>query len=349
MGINFGSPKVELAKTGAEAGFMNMSNLRFGLTLPNRGVIIGATTVAEMLDMAGWAESSGWDSVWVGDSIFAKPRLDAMVLLAAIASRTTRVRIGPACFASTPLRNALILAYQWASLDLLSGGRTIFVACQGQPEPGGGLFEKEFKTLGVDPATRMRRMEEAIEIMRLTSSSEHVDYSGKYNNFRDVTVLPRPVQQPIPIWVVSNPQLTAVRNVQSGYRRVARLGDGWMTTGKTPDDLKASLEMIRGFAQEEGHALPNNFEVCVYYNINVNEDREAALAESKRFLDSYYTTNYTREFLNVWVAMGSPERCVEDIRRYAEAGATTITLRLVGYDQKLQFKRVTEEVLPALA
>jgi alkanesulfonate monooxygenase SsuD/methylene tetrahydromethanopterin reductase-like flavin-dependent oxidoreductase (luciferase family) len=80
--------------------------VKFGLTLPNRGVVIGATTVAEMLQLAADAESSGWDSVWVGDSIFAKPRLDAMVLMGAIAARTARVRIGPACFASTPLRNA---------------------------------------------------------------------------------------------------------------------------------------------------------------------------------------------------------------------------------------------------
>src|SRR6516165_3722646 len=97
-----------------------MAAPRFGLTLPNRGVIIGATTVEEMLEMAQWADGAGWDSVWVGDSIFAKPRLDAMVLLGAIAARTTRVRIGPACFASTPLRNPLLLAYQWASLDFLS-------------------------------------------------------------------------------------------------------------------------------------------------------------------------------------------------------------------------------------
>jgi alkanesulfonate monooxygenase SsuD/methylene tetrahydromethanopterin reductase-like flavin-dependent oxidoreductase (luciferase family) len=70
--------------------------VKFGLTLPNRGVVIGATTVAEMLQLAADAESSSWDSVWVGDSIFAKPRLDAMVLMGAIAARTTRVRIGPA-------------------------------------------------------------------------------------------------------------------------------------------------------------------------------------------------------------------------------------------------------------
>jgi len=149
--------------------------VKFGLTLPNRGVVIGATTVAEMLQLAADAESSGWDSVWVGDSIFAKPRLDAMVLMGAIAARTTRVRIGPACFASTPLRNALVLAYQWASLDFLSGGRTVFVACQGQPGPGAGAFEKEFAHFGIEPSSRMRRMEEAIEILRLTSSREDVD------------------------------------------------------------------------------------------------------------------------------------------------------------------------------
>jgi alkanesulfonate monooxygenase SsuD/methylene tetrahydromethanopterin reductase-like flavin-dependent oxidoreductase (luciferase family) len=115
---------------------MITAKARFGLTLPNRGVVIGATTVTEMLEMAGWAEDSGWDSVWVGDSILAKPRLDALVLLGALAARTRRVRLGPACFASTPLRDALTLAYQWASLDLMSNGRMVFVACQGQPEPG---------------------------------------------------------------------------------------------------------------------------------------------------------------------------------------------------------------------
>ncbi|MGH7864594.1 MAG: LLM class flavin-dependent oxidoreductase, partial [Candidatus Binataceae bacterium] len=207
---------------------------KFGLTLPNRGVIIGATTVPEMLEMAEWADGAGWDSVWVGDSIFAKPRLDAIALLGALAARTKRVRLGPACFASTPLRDALILAYQWCSLDLMSNGRTVFSACKGQSEPGGGQFDKEFAALGIDPKSRMRRMEEAIEILRLTSSREHVDYDGKYNKFRDVTVLPRPIQQPIPILVTANPNLTAVKDMESSYRRVARMGDGWMTTGKTP-------------------------------------------------------------------------------------------------------------------
>jgi alkanesulfonate monooxygenase SsuD/methylene tetrahydromethanopterin reductase-like flavin-dependent oxidoreductase (luciferase family) len=324
------------------------SKPRFGLTLPNRGVVIGATSVPEMLEMAEWAEDADWDSVWVGDSIFAKPRLDALVLLGALAARTRRVRLGPACFASTPLRDALTLAYQWASLDLLSGGRTVFVACQGQPEPGGGAFDQEFKTFGIEPASRMRRMEEAIEIMRLTSSQERVDYVGQYNEFRGVTILPRPVQQPIPIWVVSNPDLKKKRNAESGFRRVARLGDGWMTTWKPPAEVRQSIQLIHEYARDDGRSLGDSFEVCIYYNINVNENRERALEESKRFLDSYYGVSYHRELLEGWVAMGSPADCIRNIREYVDAGATTITLRLTGYDQKHQFKRVTEEVLPSL-
>jgi alkanesulfonate monooxygenase SsuD/methylene tetrahydromethanopterin reductase-like flavin-dependent oxidoreductase (luciferase family) len=321
---------------------------KFGLTLPNRGVIIGATTVPEMLEMAEWADGAGWDSVWVGDSIFAKPRLDAIALLGALAVRTKRVRLGPACFASTPLRDALILAYQWCCLDLMSNGRTVFVACKGQPEAGGGLFAKEFAALRIEPSSRMRRMEEAIEILRLTSSRENVDYQGRYNSFHDVTVLPRPVQRPVPIWVTANPNTTTVADVESSYRRVARLGDGWMTTGKSPEDLRRSLEMIRGYAREQRRPLPSSFEVALYYNINVNEDRKSAFAESKTFLDTYYGVDYNADFINLWVAMGSPTECVESIRQYVDAGATTITLRLTGYDQKRQFRRVTEEILPAL-
>ena len=81
-----------------------------------------------------------WDSVWVGDSIFAKPRLDALVAFGALAACTERVGLGVGCMASMPLRDALLLAYQWLSFDFLSGGRSIFVACQGQREAGGGKF-----------------------------------------------------------------------------------------------------------------------------------------------------------------------------------------------------------------
>ena len=190
-------------------------------------------------------------------------------------------------------------------------------------------------------------MEEAIEILRLTSSREDVDYDGQYWHFRNLTVLPRPIQQPIPIWVTANPDLKKRRNVEQSYRRVARLGDGWMTTFKSPEDVETSLAMIRGYARDAGGDLKPDFEVAIYHNININEDRDRAFAESKRFLDSYYSVDYRPDMLELWVAAGSPEQCVQHLQRYIDAGATTILLRVTGYDQKRQFKRVTEEVLPA--
>src|SRR4051812_45513242 len=104
----------------------------FGLTLANRGVTFGATTPEQMLDMARIAEESGaFRSVWVGDSLLGNPRLESVTLLAAIAARTGRVRIGTACMASFPLRDPVLLACQWASLDMISGGRTVLVVCTG--------------------------------------------------------------------------------------------------------------------------------------------------------------------------------------------------------------------------
>lgn len=325
---------------------MPQNKTRFGLTLPNRGVIIGVTTVDEMLAMAQRAEDAGWDSVWVGDSILAKPRLDALVLLGALAARTKRVKLGVACMASTPLRDPLLLAYQWCCLDFLSGGRTVFAACQGAKE-GGGKFEEEFAAFHIDPKTRMRRMEEAIDILRLASSQEEVDYQGQYTQFHNVTILPRPVQQPVPIWVTANPLPSHPNLAESALRRVVKYGDGWMTSATTPESLAANIARLHRYASEEGYNLGPNFEVCLYYNIHVNEDREAAFQETKQFLDTYYTTEFPRPFLENWVAFGSPQTCIERLRAFIGAGATTITLRMTGYDQQRQFKRVTEEVLPA--
>jgi alkanesulfonate monooxygenase SsuD/methylene tetrahydromethanopterin reductase-like flavin-dependent oxidoreductase (luciferase family) len=127
------------------------------------------------------------------------------------------------------------------------------------------------------------------------------------------------------------------------------MGDGWMTTGKTPAQVREGIQMIRKYAQELGRTLEATFEVCVYYNINVNEDRDKAFGESKKFLDDYYTVDYHRDFLELWVAMGSPKQCAESIRGFLDAGATTITLRPTAYDQRHHFKRITEEVFPLLA
>jgi alkanesulfonate monooxygenase SsuD/methylene tetrahydromethanopterin reductase-like flavin-dependent oxidoreductase (luciferase family) len=328
---------------------MNEQNPQFGLTLSNRGIVTGESTVEELLALARQAEETGWDSVWVGDSIFAKPRLDALVLLGALAATTRRVKLGAASLTSTPLRNALQLAYQWASLDCLSHGRMIFNASQGAPGPFGGGFAAEYATFGLDPATRMRRMEEAIEILRLTSTQEQVSYEGTYNQFHGITILPRPVQQPLPIWISTATDPRKPQMQERALRRVAKYADGWMTISRTPDLLAANLADVRRYAQEEGRPLPDPFTVCLYLDINVNDDRDVAFQESKRFLDQYYTHDFSRPELERRTIFGPPQTCIASLRQFMQAGATAFTLRIIGSAKPQQFARLTQEVLPAFA
>lgn len=326
-----------------------MKQTKFGLTLSNRSVVLGISDVPAMLELTRAADAATvWDSVWLGDSIFAKPRLDVMVALGAMAAVSERVKLGVGCMASAPLRDALLMAYQWASLDFVANGRTIFVACQGQREAGGGQFAEEFAAFGIDPATRSKRMEEAIDVMRLISTTESASYHGEFNHFDDITVIPRPVQQPLPIWVTANPNPAFPKLKASALERVARLGDGWMTTANTVESLRENLADVHRYADAAGRDLGDDFEVCLYYNIHVTDDREAGMQTTADYLRDYYGVDYDRDFLERWVAVGDPARCQDEIRKFMEAGATTITLRLVGHDEKHQFKRVTEEVLPGL-
>ncbi len=91
---------------------------------------------------------------------------------------------------------------------------------------------------------------------------------------------------------------------------------------------------------------PDELETHLYHNININEDQEAAIAESKRFLDLYYTEDYARAFLESWVATGSPAQCVEHLKVFERLGFDEVTLRITGWDQRGQLTRVINEVLP---
>lgn len=113
-----------------------------GFTLPQRGVFFGVTSVTEMLALAAKVDANPqFGSIWVGDSLGAKPRPDSLALLGALASATQRVRLGVGCMASFPVRDPLVFAYQWATLDLLSNGRMLLAACTGLVAGGASARE----------------------------------------------------------------------------------------------------------------------------------------------------------------------------------------------------------------
>ena len=325
---------------------MSADRLSFGLTLANRGVLLGVNTPGQLLELTERAEASGqFDSVWVGDSLFAKPRLDALTLLAAIAGRTRRLRLGPGCLASFPLRNPLVFAYEWASLDCISEGRTALIVCAGGGSAGD--WEAESRALGVQVKERQRRLEEHITILRRLWSEDHVSHAGQFFQFEDITLEPKPVQQPCPIWLANNPWTVKPdpARVERALRRVARLSDGWMTHSLSPAILAEYWQTILHYAEQEGRD-PSKLENCLYHNINVNPDHEAAIDETKRFLDAYYSANYTRERIEAWSALGNPDECIANLRSFKGSGAQRITLRLTSWDQFGQLERVVREVLP---
>jgi alkanesulfonate monooxygenase SsuD/methylene tetrahydromethanopterin reductase-like flavin-dependent oxidoreductase (luciferase family) len=320
------------------------SKAQFGLTLANRGVVIGVTTVEQMLEMSEIADASSvYDWVWVGDSILAKPRLEAVALLSAVAARTKKVKMGPACMASMALRHPITLATQWASLDLISGGRTVFVACTGLGSAD--AQGKEARTYNMERKDRAPRMEEQIEIFKRLWSEDHVSFKGNYYGFEDVTLQPKPAQKPRPpIWI-AHAHKGMPKFIERAQRRTARIADGYMAAQGNPEDYRSTLKSITGFMREYGRD-PNTLATSLYYNININEDRKAAFEESTRFLNAYYMTNFKPEVVESWLAYGSPEQCIARLREYIDVGIKVITMRLTGWDQMGQLKRCMEEVLP---
>ena len=328
-----------------------------GLTLPNRGVLLGVTTPSQMLDLAEAADRSGkFRSVWVGDSLLGKPRMESVGLLAGVAARTTHVRLGPACMASFVLRDPVLLAYQWASLDLLAGGRTVLVACTGIVEQEGAKIEGQL--YGLTSKDRVRRLIEWITLLKRLWTEDKVTFEGEHYRCSGVTIEPKPAAKPRPpIWIANNareekpfadwtPEDFAL--VERTHRRCARHADGWQTSAWDPQDLEFRINDTRKKVEEQGRDTAA-FETHLYHNINVNEDREAGLEESRRFLDMYYVpTTFTRTFVDQWVATGSPTQCADRLRRIRDMGFTEVTLRPTAWDQHGQFRRLVEDVLPLL-
>ncbi|MBM4260053.1 MAG: LLM class flavin-dependent oxidoreductase [Deltaproteobacteria bacterium] len=328
-----------------------MGHATFGLTLSNRAIVTKNTPVKELIDQAVRAECSGLvDAVWVGDSIISKPRLECVPLLGAIASHTEKVRLGVACMATIAQRNPVLFGLQWASLDVLSGGRTWLAACMGYPASQHPMAAKELDVMGVASKERPRRMEEMLQALRLLWSSQHATFHGKYYNFDDVDLLPKPVQQPCPIYIAGTPRPTAIGDagVEKALRRIARYADGWMTNQIEPELLKSHLARLKALLVEEGRD-PSKFKTVLYYGTSVNRDRDEAFRQAKVFLDAYYQKDFTRPGIEIWTACGPVEHCVKCIKEFLDLGVDHVAIRPIGDDLEKQFRIYLEELLPALA
>jgi len=230
--------------------------MNFGITLSNRGVLVGLCSTRDLLVLADAVEASHMmDSVWCGDALFVNRRLDALTLLSAVAGRTERVLLGPACMGSFALRDPLVFAYEWASLDVLSNGRTRLVACSGGG--AGPLWEAETAAMGIAPDDRRKHMIENIHVLRHLWSKDNAPFDGKFVKFSNITLEPKPMQNPCPIWLATNAERLSKGQSDFGGSefalwRVGRVADGWMTHSVSPEGLQKSWDFILNAGREHG-------------------------------------------------------------------------------------------------
>jgi alkanesulfonate monooxygenase SsuD/methylene tetrahydromethanopterin reductase-like flavin-dependent oxidoreductase (luciferase family) len=319
----------------------------FGLSLPNRAVLFGLE-VETLFRAAEMVESSpAFDSVWVGDNFLSKPRLEAIVLLSALAARTKRVRLGTVCLATFPMRNPVELAIQWASLDLIAGGRTILAVCLGQAASDGTKFAAEYAAMGIRNEERVGRLEEGIDLLRRFWAEDAVSHEGRHYRYDDVRVEPKPVQASVPIVIAANPWEAKSEAIRDRIiTRIARLADGWQTDGIPPNEFKVVWERIRAEADGLGRGASMSH-ASLHLMVNVNADVSAARRDAIEFLEHYYGSGViSDEKVAAWLAAGPPEAVAERINEYVDAGCTTVIVRFAGVDQVRQLHDFRERIEP---
>ena len=318
---------------------VSLANVKLGVLLPTRGMLLGGGHPPEaerLIEMAVRAESAGLDSVWVGDSLTAKSRLEPLATLAAVAARTERVRLGTAVLLAA-LRHPVLLAQTMATVDLISQGRLVIAAGVG------GAFNDEqrheWRAAGVDPSRRASRLEEIVQIIQKLGKGGPVTFSGKHFNLERVVMEPRWVQRGgIPVLLASH---WRAQN-EAQLLRAARLGNGLISISDTPEEYARLVQRVRAIASDLGRD-PRAFETAFYLTVNLGPDSSKAKSEADEFLMRYYGANIwgTR-----WGPFGDPEKVKERMAEYAEAGAQTLVVRFASFQPEMQMETFLDRVAP---
>lgn len=316
--------------------------MRIGVLLPTRGLVMAdarrpATDVTwAMLDHA---EKAGYEHVWVGDSIVAKPRHEPLVTLAFAAGRTRRVRLGTAVLLPA-LRHPVVLADELATLDHVSQGRLILGVAPGWGPPAG---TPDLDAAGQSARERGRRLEEHIEVWRELWSGRPVTRRGRGYELRGGTVGPLPwAEQGPPILVTAG---NRGEYVDRAFARFARYGDGIISTNVEPDECREIRRRGEAALAQSGREL-RGFPLAVYVTVRVDSDRTSAERRYQSYIDAYYGAQGSHE--RGMAGVGSAEDVAAVLMRFAAAGVTDLIVRFAGDDQVEQLERFTEDVRPSL-
>lgn len=317
-----------------------MKEIQFGVRVPNSGPL---ADIDNILKTAQEAERMGFDSIWVHDHVVwssemhrhhissgAAEALDAaqdanfyesLTTLAFLAAHTDAVRLGIACLVM-PCRNPIYAAKQTATLDNLCGGRLIVGVGLGSKATS---ESKEFNVFGVPMKARARITDEYIQAMTNVWEQPLASFHGKYIDFTDAEVFPKPIQKPHPpIWVGGWTDKAAERG--------GKFGDGWIPGWLSPEEMKRGNEVLRRTAAENGKD-PNNMTIAVEKLVCIARNREDALEMALPTIQESSQT-YERDVDNVQFALdrhiiGSVDDVKRRVDEYVEAGVDHFEMKVI--------------------
>lgn len=327
--------------------------VKVGVLLPTReAAILGQHSVAPLLDLAQRVEDLGFDSVWVGDSLLARPRLDPLIVLSACAAVTRRVVLGTAALTAA-LRHPLIGVNMLTSLEHAAPGRLRVGVGAGFPIPES---EHEFSAVAVPFRKRSARLDEIVRLWKqawacgsaragsngsASDAAALAEFHGAIWDVDGLDRLPGPATAGGPeVWL-------AAGGTPSVLERAATLYDGWLPFLPDPDEYRRAWNRIRQLAEGAGRAA-GAIEPGLYATVHLDADRTRAEARLEEYVKGYYGRSL--EFMSAIQAYcpGSAEHCARWLAGFVDAGARHLVLRIGALDPGRQLDVIAEDLLPAL-
>jgi alkanesulfonate monooxygenase SsuD/methylene tetrahydromethanopterin reductase-like flavin-dependent oxidoreductase (luciferase family) len=291
---------------------------KLGYLLPTRERIMeGRPETGPLLALASRAGALGFESVWVGDSLTARPRHDPLTLLAGVVGRVPGMTIGTAVLLPM-LRNPVILAHQVATLDQLSEGRLILGVGFAADRPN---IRAEFAAAGVPFEHRIGRMLEGLRLCKALWSGQPVDWDGRWQTVQAV-VAPTPHRP-------GGPPLWIGGNLQGSLDRAGKFFDGWFPIAPSAADFASGLAHVRNVARENGRD-PASVGGAMYLTVSLDDDAAKADERLNSFLERYYGQPAPVLRRRQASYAGPASGLADWMAGYAEAGASHLVLRFAG-------------------
>jgi probable F420-dependent oxidoreductase len=324
--------------------------MKYGLRIPSFALGPKTASLETMGAYLRRAEDLGFESAVSIDHLLLTPPayactwLEPIAMLSALAGVTRTIKLGTMVLV-LPLRNPAYFAKEWATLDLLSGGRSILGI-------GVGWHEEEFELMGVPYRERGPRMNEMIEAVTALWAGDNVTYQGTYYRFQGLTIDPKPVQTPHPpIWIGGGTQPSekvyaqTVTNIDPVLRRIARYADTWVPhSSATPEMVKGDWEKVQRFAREFGRdparigRVYSNF----VWVLGKGEKPESAVSHFSVY------SGMDLDYWKTYYLLGTAEEVADRISARIAAldgGVDQIVLNPLNWSTD-QLERIAREVLP---